>query len=116
MSLEVLQEPEAPLTVFTHKRSLAGVNTYVFLEVTWVVEFLPTLFTLIGFHPQVDQHVFLQGRRPGEAPAALGAVVWLFYRSLALVAGQLCELSEVLLAQGAVRWFFLVSGQVCFQP
>lgn len=67
----MLQQPEAPLTVFTLKGLLSGVNAYVFGEVTLVAESLPALFTVEGFLPRVDQLVFLQVHRLREALPAL---------------------------------------------
>lgn len=115
MVFKVLQESEAPLTVFTFKRLLASVDAYVFGEVTLVVEVFPALFAAVRFLPRVDHLVFLQVRGLRKILAALEAAVRFLRAPIALVIHQLLRLGEFQSAEGAAWWFLLVSGLVFFQ-
>lgn len=104
---EVLQQPEALLTVFTLKGLLARVDARVFGEVALVVELLPALFTVIRFLPRVDQPVFLQAHGLGEGLSTLGAAVR-FLRHLGICRHR--GLGDV-----PARRFLLVRGPMRFQ-
>lgn len=115
VTLEVLQEPETPPTLFTLKRPLPGVDADVFPQVALVVEHPAAVLAFVGFQPRVDQHMFFQGGRPGEAPPTLRALVWSVCCGCTLVARQLGAIGKVAAAERAARRLHCVCVEVYFQ-
>lgn len=115
VTLEMLQEPETPPTLFTLKRPLPSVDADMFPQVALVIELPAAVLAFVGFQPRVDQHVFLQGGRPGEAPPTLRALMWSVCHGCTLVSGQLGAIGKVLAAERAARRLHCVCVEVYFQ-